>query len=481
MSDDASATGWTAVLKIEWLPALAIVLGGVLLHSMNVLLLATVLPSIVAELGGAAMVSWSSTAFLASSIVAATCSSLIAGAIGASRAFCVGALAFCGGTLLCALAPSMGQIIAGRFVQGFGGGMLSAVAYVVVRNVFPESLWPRVFGLMAGVWSFSFLVGPLVGGVFASFGDWRGAFYTVAVLGGVMALAALRWLPSGTGGSPSSTQASQLRVPHGRVPVGRIAFVCLAIAAMSLAVVLDGSAAKAALIILSVALLVLMVRQDGRAANRLLPSDAFSLQSMSGAALWVVLLLSMAFNPLQIFAPIFLQRLHGFDPLSAGYTVASASMAWTIAALMVAGLRGNWPAIVIIVGPLVMALGHAGIAILMPSGPLVPLILAIVLIGIGIGMSSAFSIQRVMSSAKPGEEDVAASSVATVQQTGLALGAALAGLAANAAGFSDGLDAADSARAAIWVSVSLVPGLLAAAAVGLVLRNLDRTPQKLPS
>jgi len=206
MADDAPAAGWTAVLKIEWLPALAIVLGGVLLHSMNVLLLATVLPSIVAELGGAALVSWSSTAFLASSIVAATGSSLIAAALGAARTFCAGALAFCAGTLLCAFAPSMDLIIVGRFVQGFGGGVLSAVAYVVVRSAFPESLWPRVFGLMAGVWSFSFLVGPLVGGVFASFGDWRGAFYMTAVLAGAMALGALRWLPSGTSGRPSSAR-----------------------------------------------------------------------------------------------------------------------------------------------------------------------------------------------------------------------------------------------------------------------------------
>jgi len=246
---------------------------------------------------------------------------------------------------------------------------------------------------------------------------------------------------------------------------------------MSLAAVLVDPAAKAGLIFLSLALLVVMVRRDRLAADRLLPSDAFSLQSVSGAALWVVLLLSMAFNPLQIFGPIFLQRLHGFDPLVAGYTVAGASMAWTVAALAVAGLRGGRPAYVIIFGPLVMALGHAGFATMMPAGPIVPLVMAILLIGAGIGMSSAFSIQRVMSGAKPGEEDVAASSVATVQQTGLAVGAALAGLVANTAGFSEGLDAASNGRAAVWVSSSLVPGLLAAAAIGIVLRNLERRPR----
>ena len=73
MSPEAPKVGWATLLKPEWLPLLAVLLGGVLLHSMNVMMLATVLPSVVEEVGGAALMSWPTTAFLASSIVAATC------------------------------------------------------------------------------------------------------------------------------------------------------------------------------------------------------------------------------------------------------------------------------------------------------------------------------------------------------------------------------------------------------------------------
>src|ERR1700730_12138459 len=116
---------------------------------MNVLLNATVLPSIVHEVGGAALMSWPTTAFLASSIVAATCSGLLTAAFGARRAYCGGVVLFLGGALLCAFAPSMAHVIAGRFVQGFGGGILSALAYVLVRQVFPAALWSRALGLLA--------------------------------------------------------------------------------------------------------------------------------------------------------------------------------------------------------------------------------------------------------------------------------------------------------------------------------------------
>ena len=127
------------MLRPAWLPAVAVLVGGVLLHSMNVLMLATVLPSVVDNLGGATLMSWTSSAFLASSIVAATCTGYLTSILGARTVFCTGAAIFGLGALTCALAPTMGQVVAGRFVQGFGGGLLTAMAYVLVRSTFPET------------------------------------------------------------------------------------------------------------------------------------------------------------------------------------------------------------------------------------------------------------------------------------------------------------------------------------------------------
>src|ERR1700686_1949693 len=87
-------------------------------------------------------------------------------------------------------------VIAGRFVQGLGGGLLSALAYVLVRKVFPEALWPRVFGLFAGVWSVSVPTGPLIGGLFAGYGNWRGAFYAITGVAGLLGVTALFILPA---------------------------------------------------------------------------------------------------------------------------------------------------------------------------------------------------------------------------------------------------------------------------------------------
>src|ERR1700688_4328657 len=187
---------------------------------------------------------------------------------------------------------------------------------------------------MSTSWSMSVLVGPLVGGMFARFGSWRSAFVATAVTAGVLAVGAFFILPAAT---------SVRRTPAPRVPGGRVALICVAIAGTSSASIAGPPLAKAGLIFVALVALVLMLRLDLVASNSVLPSDAFSLHTPSGVGLWLALLLCVTYSPRQIYVPIFLQQLHGLDPLAAGFAVASASLGWTIASLVTAGASGAWP------------------------------------------------------------------------------------------------------------------------------------------
>ncbi|SJZ41736.1 Major Facilitator Superfamily protein [Enhydrobacter aerosaccus] len=444
--ESVSHGGWRSLLKVEWAAMLAILLGGVLLQSMNVLLLATVLPSVVEELGGVAMLSWPTTASLASSIVAASCSGLLAAKFGPRNTYCVGVLTFGFGAVFCSLAKTMGWLVVGRLVQGFGGGLEAAVAYVIVRGTFPEAMWSRVIALMSGSWSMSVLIGPLVGGLFARFGNWRGAFIATAIVAVLLAVSAVFVLP------PLSGRRSKAPA----VPTGRVALICLAIASTSCASIVAAPIAKTVLIAAAVGILVVMLKLDRAAATPLLPRDAFSLQTPTGVGLWLALLLCITFSPLQLYVPLFLQRLHGLDPLAAGFVVASGSMGWTIASLVIAGASGRWPDRLMLAGPPIMGIGLIGIAVLMPLSTFVPLIVAIMVLGIGIGQCWPLVAHRIMSGARAGDEATTAAAVPTVQQMGFALGAALAGVAANASGLSGTLTDQAVAQAALWVPVSFV-------------------------
>jgi MFS family permease len=465
MTSDNVREGWRSLLRPEWLLTLAVLLGGVLLHAMNALLLMTVLPSIAGELGGVAMMSWPATAFLASSIVAASCAGLFAATAGTRTVFCLGAAVFGLGALLCAAATTMGWIVVGRLVQGFGGGLVSASAYVAVRATFPEAAWPRAIALMSSSWSVSVLLGPLIGGLFARAGYWRGAFVATAIIAGVLAVCAFVVLPPRTTGRPASAD----------VPAGRVALLCAAIAAMSAASIVGSSLAKAGLIVCTFGALIAMLRLDRAAAARLLPRDAFSLHTSTGLGLWLTLLLCVTFSPLQLYVPIFLQHLHGLDPLEAGFAVASGSLAWTIAGLIAASASGSWPDRLMSAGPAIMGIGLLAMALLLPSSAAtLAVIPAIVALGIGIGQCWPFVPQRIMSGAQPGDEVVAASSTPTVQQMGFALGAALAGVVANASGFSQGLADDSTRQAAFWVPASFVIPAIIACLASLRLHRLQK-------
>jgi predicted MFS family arabinose efflux permease len=242
---------------------------------------------------------------------------------------------------------------------------------------------------------------------------------------------------------------------------------------MSSASIVESSFAKACLIVFAIGALVAMLRLDRVAAAPLLPSDAFSWSTPTGMGLWLALLLCVTFSPLQIYVPIVLQHLRGLDPLAAGFMVASGSLGWTIASLVTAGASGPWPDRLMLTGPVMMGIGLVAIAALLPSSAAtLALVPAIVALGMGIGQCWPFVAQRIMSSAKARDEVVAASSVPTVQQTGFALGAALAGLVANASGFSAGVADKGMTQVAFWVPASFVVPAAIACLASLRLHHL---------
>ena len=112
------------------------------------------------------------------------------------------------------------------------------------------------------------------------------------------------------------------------------------------------------------------------------------------------------------------------------------------------------------------------IGLLTPHSATLLLLPAIVLLGMGIGQCWPFVAHRVMGGAKAGEETIAASSVPTIQQMGFALGAAVAGLVANASGLLSGSADAGMLRAAFWVPASFVGSAILAFLAGLRLFRL---------
>ena len=151
------------------------------IHAASSLLAATTLPSAVREFGGGDLIGWAFTLYLLGSILAGSSSALLLNFSGIRLALSIGAAIYLLGCLICSASPNIYVILIGRLTQGFGGGFLVALAFIVIRYWFEPNLMPKVMALISVIWSMSAFAGPLIGGTFATFGDWRLAFLFVGI------------------------------------------------------------------------------------------------------------------------------------------------------------------------------------------------------------------------------------------------------------------------------------------------------------
>ena len=141
------------------------------------MLAATTMPAAIAEIGGGAYIGWAFMLYQLGSIVAGAATALLVTRLGIRRAMMIAALIYGIGGTLCATAPAMAVFLAGRAVQGYGGGWSIVLVYVAVSRFFPDNMVPRLMALISVVWSLSAFLGPLVGGTFSSLGMWRMAYW----------------------------------------------------------------------------------------------------------------------------------------------------------------------------------------------------------------------------------------------------------------------------------------------------------------
>ncbi len=202
----------------------------------------------------------------------------------------------------------------------------------------------------------------------------------------------------------------------------------------------------------------LVFRLDARRpGERLFPSRPFDWRSPVGTGMTMIAAFSVATVSFGLYAPLILTSLHGMALLTTGYIIASESIAWSVLSILVANARPERERLIITAGAFMIAGGILGFAYAVPHGILPLIIASAVLQGGGFGIAWPFVTRMIVSAAAPAERTVASSAVPTMQRLGYAVGAAIAGIIANAAGFSKGLSPETAAGAASWLFVAFLP------------------------
>ena len=420
---------------------------GVWLHAADALVATTVMPSAIAEIGGLSYIYWTIALYELGSIIAGAVTGVGVVALGLRTAMMASALVYALGCAASALAPSMAVMLVGRLVQGLGGGAMLALSYVGVSQLFPERLWTRVLALVSGVWGVSSLFGPLVGGVFASAGLWRGAFWAF----GAQALLLVALTPLLVGAHRATPAEA------GAIPGRQIAVLTVGVLVMSFAGVQTDVPAIAALTVAGLAVLAFVLRLEHGARARLFPPTPLSFGVPWGAGYAMVLALATATVSFTVYGPLLMMRLFDVSPLTAGFMIATESIAWTLAALAVARVTPAQEPRLIRIGALLVTAGIVALATTMPRGPVAALLPGGILQGAGFGISWAFVLRRIVAGVAEGERERASAAMPTLQMIGYAIGAAASGVVANALGLTESAPVDVARVVGFWVFAAFLP------------------------
>ncbi|MEU7281100.1 MFS transporter [Streptomyces sp. NPDC045431] len=364
------------------------------------------------------------TVVLAALLIA---SGALADRFGRRRVFRTGLVVFGAASLACAVAPSLGFLVAARALQGVGASMLSPVALAIVVNAMPDPRErARAIGVWASVFGLSMAAGPVTGGALVEALGWRSVFWINApVVVTALVLVAL-FVPESRG-----QRARRLDLP-GQVLLTTVLCVAVGVLIEGPRVGWTSPWALAGYAALAAATAA-FIRVELRSTEPLMDLALFRRPRFTTAVLGAVAVF-VALNTTLLLTTLHLQHTRGWTPLEAGAATLPMALGATLCAPWSGGLvarRGPRR-------PLVLAgafTAAGGLCMAYPgtdtSVPL--LLLAHLLIGVGFGFANAPLTNTAVSGLPSSRAGVAGAVTSTARQVGAAVGvAAGGGLAAGA-------------------------------------------------
>ncbi len=393
---------------------------GTVLSALDGTIVSTALPTIAGKLHGFSQYAWVGTAYILASTISTPILGKLGDLFGRRKVMLSVIVVFLLGSLLCGLAQNMTQLIAARAVQGLGGGGIQALTFAILGDLVSPRERGRYMGVYTGIFAFSAVVGPLVGGWMIDSFDWRWIFlFNVPVA--IIAFLAI---------------SATLHIPFVQRKV-RIDWIGAALLSLSLGTLVIGldrgrkdwsNPSVLMLLAVAAAAMVLFIAQERRAPEPIIPLRLFSnkvfrIASSMGFVAGALAYGAQSFLPLQFQDANFVSPTRAglyLAPVMAGVMFGSAYGGRFIAAT---GRYKALPIIALVLG----TLGALAISRITASTRLFVLALPMVAIGLGNGTTFTTTSIATQNAISPTDIGVGTASLLSIRALGGSLGLALFG------------------------------------------------------
>ena len=397
--------------------------------------------------------------------------------IGRRRIFLTGLSTFSLGSLLCALAPSLGWLIAARVLQAIGGSMLNPVAMSIIRNVFVDAreramaigVWGAVFGV-------SMALGPVLGGALVELSSWRAVFFVNLPVGAAAIVLTALFVPESKAGHARRAD-----------PIGQL-LVIAALATLTYGIIdaprVGWTSARTLILFgCSIASWVSLVLYELRRRQPLIEVRFFRSAPFAGASVTAVGMFA-AIGGFLFLNTLYLQTSRGLSPLDAGLYTLPMAGAMLVAAPLSGRIVGNrGPRLPLAAGSVALIASALILTTVTTSTSDLVLFVAYLLFGCGTGMINPPITNTAVTGMPPSQAGVAAAVASTSRQVGVTLGVAVLGALAGGDTISHlgGPTFATATHTSWWIVVAIGCVLLVGAfvttspwALGTATRTAER-------
>lgn len=411
------------------------VMTGMFIAALEATVVGTAMPTVIASLGGLSYYSWVFSAYLITSTVTVPVWGKLSDLYGRRLLYQIGIGVFLLGTLLSGLSTSMTQLIVFRAIQGLGAGALVPLGMTIIGDAFSVEERARMQAYFSGVWGFSSIIGPVIGGFITDQVSWRWVFFINLPIG-VVAAAII---------------GIALKEPKiDRRPKIDYAGALLLMAAMSLLMLamVEGGAggllSGASLLIFaaSAVLIGAFVFAELRADDPIIPFDLFRNRTVTIAVLAGFLGGVAMFGAIS-FIPLFAQGSLAFTATEAGSLLTPLMLTWVTMSIIGGRLmlRVGYR-IVTVLGYSVLTLGFIFLAMYDRDTGRVWLYIDLMMIGAGLGLSMLTLLIAVQQAVERSKLGIATSLNQFSRSIGGAVGVAIMGALLTASLTGELLDSA---------------------------------------
>jgi EmrB/QacA subfamily drug resistance transporter len=422
MADGSAGVGF----RSQRGPTLISIMLSMSLVALDSTIIATAVPSVVADLGGFGQFPWLFSVYLLAQAVSVPVYGKLADIFGRKPVMLFGIGLFLTGSIMCSAAWSMLALIVFRALQGLGAGAIQPMSMTIAGDIYTLEERGRVQGYLASVWGVSAVVGPTLGGAFSEYLSWRWIFFVNIPLCVIAAWALIR-----------NFHEQVSRTPH-RIDYAGSELLGLGCSLLILGL-LEGGQAWAwisppgiGVMAAGVALMILFLSVQRRAAEPVLPAWVLRRRVLISANLAAVGIGAVVIG-LTSYIPTYAQRVLGTTPLVAGFALAALTVGWPITGsqsskvYLRAGFRTT-----ALIGSTVTVLGTALTLLLGARSSVVLVGVSCFIVGAGLGFVAAPVLIAAQNTVGWAERGVVTAANMFSRSIGSALGVAFFGAIANA-------------------------------------------------